>query len=50
VIIQVHPAKLDTDISAELAACILLWQRKPVAGLLVQLIPPAVASALLLRG
>lgn len=46
---QVHPAKLGTDITAEVASCILLWRRKPVAGLLVRLVPPAIASALLLR-
>ena len=46
---QVHPAKLGTDITAEVASCVLLWRRKPVAGLLVRLVPPAVASALLLR-
>lgn len=26
---QVHPAKLGTDITAEVASCILLWQRNP---------------------
>lgn len=47
---QVHPAKLTADISAELASCILLWQRKAAAGWLVRLVPPALASALVLRG
>jgi hypothetical protein len=46
---QVHPAKLGTDITAEVASCILLWQRKPAAGLLTRLVPPVIASALLLR-
>jgi len=50
---QVHPAKLATqatDLAAGVASSILLWQRKPVAGVLVGLVPPAVASALVLRG
>lgn len=47
---QVHSAKLATDISAELVSCALLWQRRPVAGLLVRLGPPVLASALLVRG
>lgn len=46
---QVHPAKLATDITAELVSWALLWQRKPVAGLLIGLVPPTVASALVLR-
>lgn len=44
-----HPAKLGTDITAEVASTILLWQRKPAAGLLVRLAPSAAASALLVR-
>jgi hypothetical protein len=46
---QVHPAILGTDIAAEVASWVLLWQRKPVAGLLVRLVPPIIASALVLR-
>lgn len=46
---QVHLAKLGTDFTAEVASGILLWQRKPTAGLLIRLIPPAIASAVLMR-
>ena len=46
---QVHLAKLGTDITAEIASGILLWQRKPTAGVLVRLVPPAIASAVLIR-
>ena len=46
---QIHPAKLGTDITAEIASGILLWQRKPTAGVLVRLVPPAIASAVLIR-
>jgi hypothetical protein len=49
-LLQAHPAKLAADITAELASCVLLRRRKPAAGLLVRLVPPAVVSALLLRG
>jgi hypothetical protein len=47
---QVHPAKLATDISVELISSVLLWQRRPLAGMVVRLVPPVIASALLLRG
>lgn len=39
----------STFFTAELASCALLRQRRPVAGLLARLLPPVVASALLLR-
>ena len=38
-----------TDIAAEVAACVLFWQRRPLAGLLVRLAPPAAAIAALSR-
>ena len=47
---EVHPVIAGTDIAAEVAACALFWQRKPLAGLLVRLVPPVVATALMTRG
>jgi hypothetical protein len=46
---QVHPAKLATDVVASMLSTALLWRRRPVAGLLVAIGPPGLASALLLR-
>jgi hypothetical protein len=37
---EVHPVIAATDIAAEVAACALFWKRKPLAGLLVRLVPP----------
>ena len=45
---QVHPLKLATDIAAAGASTVLLWRRRPLAGLLVRYVPPMVASALVL--
>ncbi len=47
---QVHRAKLATNVSAEVLSCWLLWQQWLVPGLLVRVIPPALASTLVLRG
>ena len=46
---QIHPAKLGTDLTAEILSLWLIWQRRFVAGLLVHFVPPAVASALVIR-
>lgn len=46
---QVHPAKLATDIAAEVVSDALLWHRRPVLGLASRAVPPVVASALLVR-
>ena len=46
---QIHPLKLATDISAEIASLYLFWQRKLVAGLIVGLVPPVIVSLLLMR-
>jgi hypothetical protein len=46
---QIHPAKLAADIAAELASTVLLWRHRLVAGLLVRLLPPVVASSMLMR-
>jgi hypothetical protein len=46
---QIHPLKLLTDISAEVISIYFLWQRRLLVGLLVALLPPVVASALIVR-
>jgi hypothetical protein len=45
---QIHPAKLTADVTAELASTVLLWRHRLVAGLLVRLVPPVVASAIVM--
>jgi hypothetical protein len=46
---QIHPFKLMTDISAEVISLSLFWKRKLLAGLLVLLLPPIIASILIVR-
>jgi hypothetical protein len=46
---QVHPAKLVTDWSTSLVAAAFLWQHQLLAALLVGLVPPVVASILVIR-
>ena len=46
---QIHPLKLCTDISAEFVSLYLFWQRKLIAGLVAMLVPPMIASALILK-
>jgi hypothetical protein len=46
---QIHPAKLATDLTAELVSVWLIWRRRFVAGVLVHLVPPIVASAIVTR-
>jgi hypothetical protein len=46
---QIHPAKLATDLTAELVSVALIWQRRYVLGLVAHLVPPIVASAVLTR-
>jgi hypothetical protein len=46
---QVHPAKLATDIPAELVSGVLLWRQQPAWGLAVLFLPPIVASAAVLH-
>jgi hypothetical protein len=46
---QIHPAKLATDISVSVVSTVLFWQRRPIAGLLVFVLPAPIASALVLR-
>ena len=43
---EVHPVIAGADIAAEIAACALFWNRRPLAGLLVRLVPPVAATAL----
>jgi hypothetical protein len=46
---QIHPLKLATDISAEIVSLYLFWKHKLLAGMLVFLVPPIIASALVMR-
>jgi hypothetical protein len=46
---QVHPAKLATDITSEVAMLWLLWRRRPWLALLVTFVPPILASYLVIR-
>ena len=46
---QIHPLKLATDISAEIVSLYLFWKHKLLAGMLVFLAPPMIASALVMR-
>ncbi len=45
---QVHPAKLATDIAAEVTSLYLFWQHELASALLIHIIPPVVASAALI--
>ena len=44
---QIHPAKLATDIGAEVISLYLLWRHQLALGLITHFAPPIVASALL---
>ncbi len=46
---QIHPLKLLTDISAEVVSLYLFWKRKLIAGLVVLLVPPIIASTLIIK-
>jgi len=46
---QVHPAKLATDISADVVSTWLMWQRRPRAALLLAHAAAALASATVTR-
>jgi hypothetical protein len=45
---QIQPAKLATDIGAELVSLVLLWRHILWAGLAVHFLPPIAASALIM--
>ena len=47
---QVHPVKLFTDVVCGLASTALMWRRRVRVALMVAHLPPAVASALVMRG
>jgi hypothetical protein len=47
--LQIHPAKIAADVVAELASTVFLWRHRLGAVLLVRLVPPVVASAILMR-
>jgi hypothetical protein len=46
---EIHAAKIATDLAADVAGTILLWRHRLTAGLMASLLPPVVASALLMR-
>ena len=46
---QIHPVKLLTDWVAGIAALYPLWQHQLLAALLIALVPPLIASFLLIR-
>ena len=46
---QVHPAKLATDISASIVSSIYFWKRRPIEGIVTALVPPIIASSLVMR-
>jgi hypothetical protein len=46
---QVHPLKLATDISAQIASGYFFWVHALVPGLVVMFVPPIIASSVLIR-
>src|ERR1700730_5093172 len=46
---QIHPLKLATDISAEIVSLYLFWKHRLLAGMLVLLVPPVIASTLIMQ-
>ena len=46
---QIHPLKLCTDISAEVLSLYLFWKRKLLAGFVAWLVPPIIASTLIIK-
>ena len=46
---QIHPLKLATDIGAEVVSLYFFWQRKLGLGLIAALVPPIIASALIIN-
>ena len=45
---QVHPLKLAADISASLISNALLWQHRPIAGIVTRFALPVAGSAIVL--
>ena len=46
---QLHPAKLAVDISTAIVAAVFFWQQHLFRGLAIGLVPPIVASILIIR-
>jgi hypothetical protein len=46
---QIHPAKLVTDVSASVICLYFLWRRDLSFAVLVAMVPPLIASGLVLR-
>jgi len=46
---QIHPAKLATDWGTGILALFLLWQRQWIGAAVVALIPPILATLLIMR-
>ena len=46
---QIHPLKLGTDILAQIVSGALFWRHQLVWGLLAMLIPPIIASTILVN-
>ncbi len=45
---QVHPAKIGADAAAAVVSSVLLWRRRPGAGVAVRCVVPAVGSVAVL--
>lgn len=45
---QIHPLKIGTDFSAQVIATVLFWDHLLLVGFLAMLIPPVIASALII--
>lgn len=46
---QVHPIKLATDILAQFVSLFFFWQQNLILGLAIMLIPPIIASLVLMN-
>lgn len=46
---QLHPAKVVVDVSTAIAAAVLFWQQHVFRGVVVGLVPPIIASILVIR-
>jgi len=45
---QIHPAKLVIDIGSTVASVYLLWEKQLLAGIFAALLPPVIASAIII--
>ena len=46
---EIHPVKLATDISAAVLSLYLFWQHALISGILVAIIPPVIASTVIIK-